>query len=292
MRSQLPIVATVLLAGCFTLPAPLVVQSPAAAETTAVDAAIVCDEAVAVAATGDAVVAQLAQASAVLHDLRCRVALENLANVGTCAWKRRIVRTTTQSIVGADGTPHAMPVLVGVESVFAQGALELTQRALDLAIDGEGFFAVLGLDGTTGYTRAGSLQVNADGKLVTSTGQFLLPEITLPSDTLEIAVDPEGRVAGRTAGSPDTSTQFGQLTLHRFVNPAGLRVDGETFRATDDSGAPITGQPGSAGLGMLKQGFLERSNVENARETMDLQIGERNHQAFLAALRQLGWNAN
>ena len=100
--------------------------------------------------------------------------------------------------------------------MFSPGTLEITDRNLDLAIDGEGFFSVLLPDGSTGYTRDGGFQLNADGKMVNGSGHILLPEITLPSDLLEINIDTEGRVTGRTAGNADTSSQFGQLTIHRF----------------------------------------------------------------------------
>jgi flagellar basal-body rod protein FlgG len=143
-------------------------------------------------------------------------------------------------------------------------------------------------DGSTGYTRAGVLQIDADGKLRDHDGRVLLPEITIPSDTLEIAIDPEGRVNCRTAGSPDTSTSLGQLQLHRFVNPAGLRNEGSAWRPCEASGYPVSGCPGMLGLGLLKQGFRERSNVQLADELMQLQALDRQHLALLEVLRRSG----
>ena len=105
-------------------------------------------------------------------------------------------------------------------------------------------FTVTLPDGSTGYTRDGAFQVNADGKLVTGSGNVLVPEINLPNDMLEIAIDPEGRVNVRTASNPDTSTNVGQITLNRFVNPSGmLAVGANVLRPTEASGPAITNTP-------------------------------------------------
>jgi flagellar basal-body rod protein FlgG len=236
----------------------------------------------------DAVGIELMRAAVDLYAQRRRVALENLANVETVGWKRRMVRASTQNIVGPDGESYSLPVAVAVDPVFSGAPLELTGRNLDLAIDGEGYFAVVLADGRTGFTRAGVLQLDADGKLRDHEGRVLLPEITVPSDTLEIAIDPEGRVSCRTAGSPDTSTLLGQLMLHRFVNPAGMRNEGSAWLPCDASGQPTTGHPGANGLGLLKQGFRERSNVRLADELMQLQALDRQHLALLEVLRRSG----
>ena len=296
MRALPAIAASTLLAGCFTLPAPIVLPAPGTptpANGTAVDATVARPdgETRPTARRLDAVdpiLVQIAHAAAAVHQQRCRVAIENLANVDTCGWKRRMVRTSTQPIHDCSGTPHTLPVLLGTESVFTPGALHLTGRNLDLAIDGDGFFAVTLRDGSTGYTRAGCMQVDAAGKLRSGDGDVLLPEITLPSDTLEIAIDPEGRVAVRTACSPDPSTRLGQLHLHRFVNPSGLLVAGAVWRPTEASGPPITNRPGWNGLGWIKQGCLERSNVDGNREAMELQFAERQFAALQDAMRRLG----
>ena len=148
----------------------------------------------------------------------------NIANVNTAGFKKSqasfedLFYVTLQSPGLAKGAgDSAVPIgtqigsgtrLNGTTKVFTTGTLEITERNLDVAIDGDGFFAVTLPDGSTGYTRDGGFQVNADGKLVTGSGNILLPEITIPSDTLEISIDPEGRVSGRTAGSPDSATSF------------------------------------------------------------------------------------
>ena len=116
----------------------------------------------------------------------------------------------------------------------------------------------------------------------------MTPEISLPGDTFEISIDAAGRVTGRTAGSPDTSTQFGQLNIHRFVNPAGLVLEGNLWRPTEASGKPITAVPGSSGLGSLRQGYLERSNVDLATELLALQLLEQRRAALVATMAGYG----
>lgn len=226
----------------------------------------------------------------------------NIANVNTAGFKRSqasfedLLYVTLQSpglTSGAGGA--AAPIgtqigsgtrLNGTTKVYSAGTLEITERQLDVAIDGEGFFAVTLPDGGTGYTRDGQLQVNAEGKLVTGNGNILVPEITLPSDTLEINIDPEGRVSGRTAGSPDTATQFGTLTIHRFINPSGLlAVGGNVSRQTAASGSPVTATPGINGLGTLKQGFVERSNVSIVNELVSLIVAQRAYEVNSKAIQ-------
>lgn len=237
----------------------------------------------------DAVVAELLRAAFTAHDLQRRTALENIANVHTTAYKRRTPLFTTQRIVDGDGHRYDVPVLLRVLTEHGQGVLEVTNRVLDVGIDGDGFFAVTLPDGTTGYTRAGGFLVDQDGKLVTGDGTRLQPEITVPADTLEICIDPDGRVTVRTAASFDTSTVCGRLTLHRFVNRDGLLAIGaQLHRETEASGPPVTAAPGTNGLGTLKQGCLERSNVELARELITLQMSERQHQVLRQVLQQFG----
>lgn len=238
--------------------------------------------------TDDAVTAELMRGAFACCEQRRRVALENLANVLTCAYKRRIVRTSTHDVVGADGVVFQVPFVESVVPTWTPGVLEATNRALDLAIDGEGFFAVHLLDGSIGYTRAGALQINADGNVVTGFGSPILPEITVPGDFLDIAISPDGVFQVRTAGNPESMTGLGSLRLHRFVNPAGLRCTGDVWRPTEESGCPITAEPGQTGVGWVKQGFLERSNVQHHEELEELRTLERQHDALLTAMQHLG----
>ncbi|MFK7738703.1 MAG: flagellar basal-body rod protein FlgG [Planctomycetota bacterium] len=216
----------------------------------------------------------------------------NIANVNTAGFKKSqasfedLFYVTLQSPgLARGGGGGAVPIgtqigsgtrMNGTTKVFTTGTLEITDRAFDVAIDGNGFFSVILPDGSTGYTRDGSFHVNAEGKLVTGAGNTLTPEITLPNDLLEISIDAEGRVSGSTAGSPDTSTLFGQLQIHRFINPSGmLAVGANILRPTEASGQPTTSTPGLVGLGTLKQGFIERSNVQIVNELVNLIVAQR-----------------
>jgi len=237
----------------------------------------------------DAVTAELLRAAFTCHEQRRRVAIENLANVDTWAFKRRVVRSSTRDVVGNDGAVFQVPFVESIESRWTPGVIQITERSLDLAIDGEGFFAVHLVDGTTGYTRAGSLRIADDGKVVTGFGRPILPMITVPADLLCLDITAEGGFRGRTAGSPDTTTMFGSITLHRFVNPSGLRsVSNGVWQPTEASGSPITAEPGQNGVGFVKQGFLERSNVVPDDEVAELQRVERQREALLLVMRELG----
>ena len=235
---------------------------------------------------GDAAaIAMVQQALRVTDRLRDLI-LENLANVHTAGYKKRHLQVSTTL---QPGTGLQMPVAAAEVMIATMGTLEITDRNLDVAIDGDGWFAVLAEDGSTRYTRNGGFHVNAGGRIVTGDGLVVLPGITVPADTLEISIDPEGRVSGLTAGNPDTATAFGQLTLSRFVNPGGLAPAGAcAVRPADAAGRPISGQPGTNGLGVLKQGFVERSNVQVLDELVNLQLTERQRTMLRRVLASYG----
>jgi flagellar basal-body rod protein FlgG len=226
----------------------------------------------------------------------------NIANVNTAGFKKSqasfedLLYVTLQSPGLARGSGDA-PVPIGTQigsgtrlngttKVYSSGTLEITDRNLDVAIDGDGMFSVILPDGGTGYTRDGQFHINADGKLVTGQGNILVPEISVPNDLLEISIDPEGRVTGRTAGNPDVSTQFGQMQIHRFINPSGLlAVGANVLRQTEASGAPITSTPGQSGLGLIKQGFVEKSNVQIVNELVNLIVAQRAYEVNSRAIQ-------
>jgi flagellar basal-body rod protein FlgG len=237
----------------------------------------------------DPAVAQLIRAASCAHEAQRRAHFENLANADTVAYKRRSVRLCAQVIEVVDGEPLQLPTVAGIATDFSAGTLSPTQRALDIAIDGDGWLAVLQSDGCVGYTRDGRLQFDVDRRLVTFSGSVVQPEIRVPDDLLEIAIDPAGRVGGRVASAPDVNTGFGQLVLHRLANPDGLRrcANGE-WRPSDESGAPISGRAGEAGFGAIRQGFCELANVRTADELLALQLLERRERAFGEVLESLG----
>lgn len=216
----------------------------------------------------------------------------NIANVNTAGFKKSapsfedLLYVTVQSPGlqrDAAGTPSPIGLQVGSGSrlsgstkIYSAGTLEISGRDLDVAIDGDGFFQVQMPDGTTGYTRDGQFHINRDGRLVTGQGFVLTPEINLPSDLLEIGIDLEGRVTGRTAAAPDTTSEFGQVNLAKFVNPSGLLASGGNIvRQTDASGPPTVAPAGTTGIGTLMQGFIERSNVEIVNELVSLIVAQR-----------------
>jgi flagellar basal-body rod protein FlgG len=205
----------------------------------------------------------------------------NLANVGTNGFKRGhvvfedlIYQNLRQAgAASSDQTqlPTGLQVGLGVRPVassrnFSQGNLQQTSNNLDLAIKGQGFFQVQQPDGTTAYTRDGSLQVDVNGQLVTNAGYPVQPGITIPAGAQSITIAADGTVSVALPGQA-TPQAVGQLTLAAFVNPAGLEPRGQNlFAETAASGAPQAGAPGSNGLGALQQGVVETSNVNVVEE--------------------------
>ncbi len=211
------------------------------------------------------------------YDRRIELALHNLANQYTAGYKRKVPQFVAEP---GDGSRVARVI-----AVYSVGELEMTNRNLDLAIDGDGFFRVCLPSGFLEYTRDGRLGINDEGKLVTLAGYVLQPEITIPSDILEINIDREGRVSGRLASCPDTRADFGQLNLFRFVNPVGLlETSMNLLRETPESGPAFRATSSEFGCGSLHQGFLERSNVEAGHELVELQHAREAKERFLRSV--------
>ncbi|MFO0334795.1 MAG: flagellar basal-body rod protein FlgG, partial [Pseudomonadota bacterium] len=212
---------------------------------------------------------------------RMAVVANNLANVNTTGFKqsravfedllyqnvRQVGAQTSQDTRSPSGMHLGTGVrVVATEKVYSQGSLEQTGKSLDIAIQGRGFFQVLLPDGTLGYTRDGSFQVNAEGELVTASGYAVQPPINIPDNATSVSVGQDGVVSASLAGSGLT-TQIGQLQLVDFVNPAGLQPRGENLAIESTaSGPPQVGTPGVNGLGTTVQGALESSNVNVVEE--------------------------
>jgi len=159
---------------------------------------------------------------------------------------------------------------VATARVFTQGALQQSSNSLDVAINGQGFLQVQMPDGTTGYSRDGNLRMDNQGQVVTSSGFPILPAITIPPNAQSITIGQDGTVSVTQAGSA-TPTQVGSLQLTNFVNPAGLQSIGQNlFTETAASGTPNAGTPGTNGLGLLNQGFVETSNVNVVEELVSM----------------------
>jgi len=209
----------------------------------------------------------------------------NLANASTTGFKRDravfadlIYQNVVQ--VGAQSSqdtvqPSGLNVGTGVrtvatEKLFTQGGIVQTGNSLDVAIQGRGFLQILQPDGTTGYTRDGSLQIDEAGQLVNSTGYVLDPSITVPSNALSVTISSDGIVSARLPGS-STPSQLGTIQLADFVNPTGLQAIGNNlFVESAASGSPSTGTPGLDGLGSMIQGSLEGSNVNTVEELVNM----------------------
>lgn len=216
------------------------------------------------------------------------VIANNLANLETTAFKRGRANFEDlfyrhEMMPGAQDsagqfTPTGIAIGMGTrcsstQTDFVQGAFKQTNRELDWAIEGRGFFQVADPSGDILYTRAGNFSLNANGDLVlgsANTGRLLEPPITVPQDATAIVVSAEGIVSVRQPGNVQLS-QVGQVELATFVNPEGLLKLGENLYAeTDASGTPTLGTPALDGLGKIRQNTLEASNVEPVNELIDL----------------------
>ncbi len=224
----------------------------------------------------------------------------NLANVGTNGFKRGhvvfedlIYQNLRQAgAASSDQTqlPTGLQVGLGVRAVatsrnFSQGNLQLTSNNLDIAIKGNGFFQVQMPDGTTGYTRDGSLKVDANGQLVTNNGYTVQPGITIPGNTQSVTIAADGTINVALPGQA-TPQSVGQLSLASFVNAAGLEPKGQNLWAeTGASGTPNAGAPGSNGLGMLQQGYVETSNVNVVEELVAMIATQRAYELNSKAIQ-------
>jgi flagellar basal-body rod protein FlgG len=243
------------------------------------------------------------------------VIANNLANVNTTSFKRD--RTNFEDLLyrnevypgmlDAQGAPTPTGVQIGlgarvqsVQTDYRQGTLEQTGRELDIAIEGRGFFQVIDPVSTnTLYTRAGNLDINANGQLVigsAQTGRVLEPPIQIPQDATAVVINPNGEVMVRQPGS-QTLNNVGQINMAQFINPDGLLKVGENlYQQTDASSAAIPSTPGQDGLGIIRQGSLESSNVEPVKELIDLITTQRgfelNSQAIQAGDQVLQQIAN
>ncbi|MBI3128947.1 MAG: flagellar basal-body rod protein FlgG [Candidatus Tectomicrobia bacterium] len=228
------------------------------------------------------------------------VIANNLANVSTVGFKKH--RADFQELLyetiippgspSAQGNqiPTGLQIGTGVrpaatQKIFTEGEFKRTDNELDLAVEGEGFFVITRPSGETAYTRSGAFKLDSTGRLVTSEGFLLSPNITIPTTALKITVGTDGTVSVLTAGAT-TPTQAGQITLARFPNPGGLNSLGRNlFGETVASGAPTTGNPGVNGLGTLVQGFLENSNVSVVDELVALIEAQRAYEINSKAIQ-------
>jgi flagellar basal-body rod protein FlgG len=161
--------------------------------------------------------------------------------------------------------------VVATQKSHTQGNLLTTENALDMSIQGRGFFEIQQPDGSLAYTRNGQFTLNDQGNIVTPGAGFVLqPVITLPEDAQQVTISQDGEVSAQLRGQAEPQV-LGQLNLADFINPVGLQPIGQNlYVETAVSGAPIQGVPGLEGLGTISQGTLETSNVNVTEELVNL----------------------
>jgi flagellar basal-body rod protein FlgG len=194
---------------------------------------------------------------------------QNLQPAGASASQNTTVPTGIQ--LGLGSRPAA------IQKLFTQGPIQPTGQPLDVAIEGDGFFEITLPDGTATYTRDGAFKLDEQQRLVTSNGDLITPNITIPTGVQmsDISISPSGEVSVLVPGQT-TPTAVGTLTLVQFSNPAGLEAIGQNlFRESQSSGTPTTGTPGSDGYGQLRQQFLEMSNVSVVEELVNMIVSQR-----------------
>jgi flagellar basal-body rod protein FlgG len=232
--------------------------------------------------------------------LNIDVISHNLANVNTVGFKKS--RTEFEDLLyntvrepGAKSTinteiPTGIQVglgsrIIGVNRVFSQGNFKRTGNALDLVIEGDGFFQVTRPDGSIAYTRSGNFSKDSTGRVVTPEGYPLEPPLNIPADATSVTIGNDGTVSVISAGS-NTATEIGTIQLAKFINPAGLKSIGKNmYTQTTSSGDPILGTPGLEGFGTLAQGFQELSNVDIVEELVEMIIAQRAYETNARSIR-------
>lgn len=208
----------------------------------------------------------------------------NMANVNTTAYKKstaefqdlyyQTVRDPGTQVSADTNLPTGVQVGVGVKTAsvhkeFTIGNAKATGNQNDMMIQGDGFFSVLKDNGETVYTRDGAFKVDAQGRVLTSSGYVLQPAITVPPGTTGFSVAPNGIVMAQD--DKGQQAQIGQIELVAFTNPAGLKaMGGNTYQVSDSSGAPVQATPGTGNMGTILQHNLESSNVNLVSEMVNL----------------------
>lgn len=241
------------------------------------------------------------------QQLNMDVVANNLANVNTSGFKRSRVdfqdllyqstREAGTTVAKGATVPTGAQTGLGtrtaaIQKIYSQGDFQQTDNPLDLVIEGDGFFQVLMPDGNTSYTRDGTFKLSAEGKMVTSDGYALQPELTIPTGATSISIGTDGTVSV-TMPNQTQPQELGQIQIARFLNPAGLQSIGRNLALpTASSGEATVGTPGLDGLGTVAQGVVERSNVKVVEEMVNMIVAQRayeiNSKAITTADEMLG----
>ncbi|MBP1732049.1 MAG: flgG [Deltaproteobacteria bacterium] len=224
----------------------------------------------------------------------------NIANVNTAGFKRsradfqdlmyhtlRMAGVRTQEgyqVPTGIQVGHGA-VMASVQKLFMQGDYQHTEAELDCAIEGIGFFQVTLPTGDRAYTRGGGFKTDSEGRVVTADGYPLEPSITIPQDSTKVSIEADGTVSVLVQGQ-SRPQQVGRIELATFTNMAGLSAVGKSlFLETDASGTPITGNPLSNGLGSVRQGYLEMSNVNIVQEMVNMIVSQRAYEVSSKAIQ-------
>lgn len=229
----------------------------------------------------------IAAAGMTAHQTALDTIANNLANLNTVGFRRGIV---SYSEISSQLAPSALDPneqlaqaagALGSGSIaqsslsILPGTLETSDQPLDVAISGNGFLEVVQADGTPAYTRAGSLQVNSDGLLAVADGTPLAAQIQVPPDAQNVTIGTDGTVTA-LEGNSTTPVQLGHIQLVNFANPAALVPAGDNlYTAPPEAGAAQPGTPGTSGLGQIRQGYLESSDVQLSQEMVSMMLAER-----------------
>lgn len=228
---------------------------------------------------------QVARTGLDAQNTKMRVIANNLANVNTTGFKRQ--RASFETLVYQHNITPGAPsdaqnqyaiglslgtgvALQGTARIETQGTLQTTGNALDIAIEGSGYFQVEMPDGEIGYTRAGNFSRTSEGNIVTADGLPLIPEIQIPEGSSGLTIASDGIISAVLPGETEV-TELGQIETASFINPAGLKPLGDNLLAESDaSGKPLTGAAGQDGRGRLRSSTLEGSNVNIVEELVDM----------------------
>ena len=225
------------------------------------------------------------------QQLNVEVISNNIANMNTVGFKKQraefqdllyqnVERMGAQSSSSGTVVPTGIQIGAGVKAgavyrLTEQGTPQATGNPYDMAIDGKGYFQISLPSGEKAYTRAGNLQVNPEGQMVTDDGYLLEPAVTIPQDATKVSISKTGLVQVTQSGQP-TPTTVGQIELANFFNEAGLEAIGDNLLLeTAASGPAIVGTPGDVSFGQIMQAYTESSNVDAVTEISDLIVAQR-----------------
>ena len=224
----------------------------------------------------------------------------NLANINTTGFKRSKVEFQdlfyqTAKVPGriagqGVAAPSSLEIGYGTapvatQKIFSEGEILPTSNPLDLAINGDGFFRITLADGSYAYTRDGAFKLSGDGRIVTTDGEPMDPEISIPEGSTGIVVARDGTVSV-TIGNEIDPQEVGTLEIVRFINPAGLKAIGRNLLVESPaSGDPIPGTAGLEGYGDIYQGYLETSNVEIVEEMVNMIVAQRAYEINSKAIK-------